>query len=242
MFYSSKCPPFDKILQIILGFDNTVSEIKRINRQSRGIDENGVTELEGYNPFKNAIRVNPTRSSYRTVIDDTSIFPYNTICRILGCNSNGTAYTGSGILMGKNVVLTAAHVLYDENNNNQMYSGLTVVPGWNNGLLNNMSCYCPTVYVHQNWLDTNSYEYDWALGVLDENLGELTGYLGSTTSYGEQLANISVNSVGYPNDYQNGNYQMNTPGTVTEAYDNWFKVSGVFSGGMSRRASYERRR
>lgn len=228
----------DKIIKINLktGEQTEVDmeEIKKINSQAKGIKGNEITELDGYNPFKNAIRVTPTRSSYRTVIDDTSIFPYNTICKIFGYNANNRAFAGTGILMGKNVVLTAAHVLCDVTNNNQLYSGLTVVPGWNNGLLNNMTCLCTTVYVHEDWINSHSYEYDWALGVLDENIGELTGYLGATTSEGTSMENLSVNSVGYDEDYENGNYQLQTPGTITNEYTNWFKVTGLFGGGMSR--------
>jgi Ca2+-binding RTX toxin-like protein len=56
-------------------------------------------------------------------------FPFSTVCYIEVTWKNGSRSTGSGVIVGKNDVLTAAHVIYDANKGG-FASIVTIYPGY----------------------------------------------------------------------------------------------------------------
>lgn len=49
----------------------------------------------------------------RTLVDDTTVFPYNGVCYLSNQYSDGSRYRGTGAVVGPYMVLTCGHNLYD---------------------------------------------------------------------------------------------------------------------------------
>ncbi len=79
---------------------------------------------------------------------------------MFGYDSSGEAHGGSGALVGKNLLLTAAHCVFDKYNNNATYTEWKALPGYNNGMLNNLASGWATVYYSNAWLSGHDHEYD----------------------------------------------------------------------------------
>lgn len=118
-----------------------------------------------------------TRSISRTQITDTSVQPYSAVCRIFFTDS-GETQAGSGVLVCSNVVLTAAHCVFDENN--EKFPSWEAQPGYNGSVLNGIASGWSEVYYSAAWTTTHSYEYDWAVCILNEDLGDNLGAFGLT--------------------------------------------------------------
>ncbi len=112
-------------------------------------------------------------------------------------NSEGNyeGYVASGVMVSKDTVLTAAHVVYDEGRKKiaeriTVYSGLygNIIRGSAKGIKK---------YVLKGYTSTLDSKYDLAAIKLDTNLGSLTGSLGitSTIALGDKIA-----TAGYPDD------------------------------------------
>jgi len=121
--------------------------------------------------------------------------PYSAVCRINAYGSNGGqgwVSTGTGFLVGRNHVLTAAHVLYD--NSGHLATKVFVYPGYNNGASRTFhrasakSKFIPTNYKTEVATGRDDTYDDWALIDLNpvvaatradrgKALGDLAGYV-----------------------------------------------------------------
>lgn len=192
---------------------------------------------EPYNPLKLPGK-NTTKSnrlmmdSFYTKVTDTIIFPYVVTCRIDAGIDEGT-----GFLVGPNMMLTAAHVLYNDENNNELRN-FTVYPGYNHGILQiydkTFSSGWQAIYRSSIWLETHDPEYDWALVELKEDLGNQLGWYGIINyNSGTFLDNLKVDMLGYPDQLDNAKVQYYTTGNIIEVSDKHFIVSMGNSHGMS---------
>ena len=176
----------------IMKYDAETGETTEVNmdeltqRASKFITLNSDNSLsiESIEPLftNNSIYETPkysTRSVSRTRITNTSVQPYSAVCRIFYLKS-GQTYAGSGVLVSSDVVLTAAHCVFDEENNNEKFANWEAQPGYNGSVLNGLSSGWSTVYYSTAWMSTHSYEYDWAVCVLNEDLGDNLGAFGLT--------------------------------------------------------------
>lgn len=120
-----------------------------------------------------------TYSASRDRITNTTIPPYSAICRIK-YKKDGRSFIGSGTLVSSNVVLTAAHCVFDEENNNAKFADWEAQPGYNNHTYKGLSSGWSQVYYSNNWFSKHSYEDDWAVCVLNEDLGDDLGAFGLT--------------------------------------------------------------
>ena len=69
----------------------------------------------------------------RTAVSDTTTSPYSSVVRVDVTYSDGSSGHGTGVMIGANDVLTAAHVIYDD-----VYgyaTSVTVSPGKNGNSL-----------------------------------------------------------------------------------------------------------
>lgn len=144
---------------------------------------------------------------------------------------NGTTYTGSGVLVGRNDILTASHVLYDQNLGGTPDT-VRVYPSYNPASSDNVYFsggyfeYFPNFDPDGDGLlppgDFNATtfagsEYDMALISLPDPIGDTYGWFGMDTDF----AGGSVGVLGFPAVY--GRRLMYDDGTVTRS-----SVDGVF--------------
>ena len=160
----------------------------------------------------------------RVFIDDDqySDFPYRTICLIYityDFNDDGireTTRVGTGCLVGPDVVVTAAHLVYDAQHSDWGYC--TVMPGGhfddNNNLVTPYGSYQVTFTWKGNNATTNDSNDDWALLRIEEKVGNEIGYLG----VGSSLISVGTNVrlYGYHSDVPNR--LAYGPGEVTALY------------------------
>lgn len=149
---------------------------------------------------------------------------------------------GSASLVGPNLALTAAHCVFDVKNNNTPYPNWNLYAAYNGGIYQDATVTgWEVVYAYEGWKETHNSNYDIALCVLYENVGDEVGY------YGVRLYNSNsglngeyTDLLGYPADKNYGflgyaPYQYRAPGQITSVADTSFKhtcftVKG-FSGG-----------
>lgn len=207
-------------------------------------------KLSAYDPYKVE---NSTKSAFNSVmkvspgyrVTDTSIFPYRTTCRVTykGKDAEGNIanYRGSASLVGPNLALTCAHVIFDKDDRYNPFNDWTCYPGFNDvPYVNEQYGSCMSGYSQVYF--SSSYllgldELDWALCVLEEPLGQYLGYFGlQDYSTEKELLNMNVTATGYPADENygfNSNTQWKSSGTIKDVDSSSFKFDALIFGGYS---------
>lgn len=158
-------------------------------------------------------------------------FPYSAICRI---NYNGG--NGTGVLVGPNLVLTAAHVVFDKNNNNAKFEYWIAQPKVAGNGSSNTHVGWTQVYYYENWMNNHNWEYDIAICVLGENLGSNPEYQYMHLQYlsDDLLKSLpAIRAVGYADDLQGSFHQYYSDGKVNSVSTYGFTTSCYTSHGMS---------
>lgn len=181
------------------------------------------------------------------IVDNTFVYPHKQTCRLQFKNSRGVTCNGTGAIIGPNVLLTCSHCVYDQDNNNEKFLEWTAYPGYKGNQYVQGKSGWTRVYSSGTWAETHKAEYDWAICILESDLGNHIGWLG-LQSYGQNshLSNVEVKTLGYPGEVKYGfnlaaNYQYQSRGNVKNVYDRYFTYSGLtvegFSGGPILRTS-----
>jgi V8-like Glu-specific endopeptidase len=131
-------------------------------------------------------------------------------------NDNGNVYQtqGSGVLVGPNDVLTAAHVTYESGTTNGWAERISVAPGFDQGSTPYGQFDAQTVYgypvdTYGGRISLVQSTYDMALVRLKEPLGYQYGYM----NIGASLQAGDVIASGYPGNA--GGAQVNSEGFVS---------------------------
>lgn len=172
-------------------------------------------------------------------VTNTNSFPYKATCRIEALNSSGNKCYGTAALIGSNLALTSAHCVFDQDDNNYKYRNWTVYAGYNNGVYYGSKTGWDKVYYSQNWLNTHDSGSDWAICVLQSNIGNTAGYY-EAVSYGSnsELVGTSVTLLGYPGDTSYGftydsRYQYKSTGSIKSTNNTLFTYSNYSCAGFS---------
>ena len=161
----------------------------------------------------------------RIKIDNTTVFPY---CAIAYISINNASERGTAVMVDDNIAVTAAHCVVGKDN-------VQVFPGRNG----NSHPYGGTWATKYIWAGSDSYkgetdyEDDWAILVLEQDIGDDTGWFGVSnmaeyngyTGAGGKPATIT----GYPislgyEQKDNLYYQYTDTGMIIEAQDKFLRV------------------
>lgn len=236
-------------------FDNFVTEDTEFIVQTRGSDKlekikfnelheknklkykKILTKTEYYRPnIKENIRDDFFNTQLSNEDPSTSLFrrlspkEYR-LCRL---TINGGLNSGSGFLVGPKLLLTAAHCIYDDNNN---IMPVIFYPAYDNGSSHNgKSSGWQKIYTYPSWHEDHekNRQYDLALIELDWNMGDEFGWFGSQ-SYGtnQEMNNLLIKEYGFPKLVGNAEEQYYTQGSISTTYDTYFYTSAVNYKGMS---------
>lgn len=119
--------------------------------------------------------------------------------RLIATYNNGSNAQGSGVMVGPNSILTAAHLIYDQ----QLGYATEVVasPAVQASNLPFGVSYASFLYVPPAWQSSESYDADYGLIRLNTSLGNSTGWLSlANPSSSPASVGMSFESVGYPGD------------------------------------------
>lgn len=201
------------------------------------------TETKGYTPNKLDVlssnydnRYSPLTNKNFWFSPNLSITPYSDTCKII---ADGGLAKGSGYLVGSNLLLTCAHCVFSDKTFNNFYSNWTCYPAYDNGPYSDgLFTGWDTVYYSSDYgssSESESNENDWALCVLQSDLGNSQGWFGCR-SYGSNssLDDAAITTIGYPdNENFSGKYQYYTLGNISNVHSKWFDTDTINRQGMS---------
>ena len=151
--------------------------------------------------------INPTNDQ-RIRYQFTNTFPRSVhgVIKIETSNAN-ECFWGTGIMIGPELVLTAAHNLYDDQKpHRKKYSRISFYPAMNEdeapfGKFDVDEFYVPASYIlHQREGDDGIASDDYGLLVLKHPIGEKTGFFGLHVADQELLKGKEIQIIGYPGD------------------------------------------
>jgi V8-like Glu-specific endopeptidase len=165
----------------------------------RPLGEEFDVEDPGWTPMPESVLGADTR----TRVNPTTGYPWATIGMVGGhC---------SGVLIGPRHVITAAHCVYDIDTN-QWISNLDFTPA-KNGAANPFGVIPWSMAITKTgWTVSHKGNYDWAMIVLAQPVGNTTGWMGYGYNYAQPV--INLNTSGYDGDKPFGTqWRTYCPGT-----------------------------
>ncbi|MDE7226617.1 MAG: trypsin-like peptidase domain-containing protein, partial [Ruminococcus sp.] len=152
------------------------------------------------------------------------------------CSEHGAGYRGTGFVVDKHTIATAAHVVYNGNRHGSWkFDNILLFDADENPVsFTPVECHIPNLYMS----NTSNKDYDYALITVKEDLSKYMSFnLGMIT---DEAARISIQTVGFPgsngettyNDYST-HKEMLTEGSVISVDDKVFYHSADTLGGNS---------
>ena len=150
-----------------------------------------------------------------------TMFPYSAVA-YLEVNDAKGSIRGTSFMVNDNIAITAAHCVKGRDN-------ITIFPGYNKGSAPfggaNVTAYITDNRYNPNiWTSDSDFRYidvhDWAILILDRNIGNQTGWLGTSSEISAITGFVS-----YPADKSKNGLplQMYSPGKVV-GWDTFNKI------------------
>ena len=170
------------------------------------------------------------KSTQRTAIDDTSIYPYSSVLKLM-MQVPGTQYGAmcSGMMAGAdNVALTAGHCVYSNDADQGIPEGaldlVYVIPGMNGetrpfGIASDEELWIPDAWKRGG---NDAFNSDWAVVRLNREIGQRTQWMGivSDSASNNYFYGYTVHVLGYPGDLRDGEYMYHVQGNTDSIYGN----------------------
>ena len=135
----------------------------------------------------------------RRYVRDTRAYPFSTICALDILNPANRRFHGTGVLIGKQLVLTAGHNVFFHSDGGWMAS-VMVYPGLNgNRQASPFGRAQATSFLSlEAWTKNANEQFDLGAILLPTPLGELAGWLAVAKLTTNTLSNLVVSLTGYP--------------------------------------------
>lgn len=168
-------------------------------------------------------------------IYNTNVSPYQKICRLTYGNGETV---GTGTLIGNKYLLTNAHCIWDEDNNNTVFENWIANAGSYGNSFIARSGWSQVYYVN-SWMSNHNAEDDWAICILNESIGDVVGWMGVSYYYNNaDMKDLNISCVGYPGAHS-GYYPYLSIGKITNVYDKTFRSSCYVTKGYSGGPTYQ---
>lgn len=171
----------------------------------------------------------------RTTVSSTT-YPYSAVGYMVSTFSDGTTLRGTAFLIAPNVALTAGHMVFDETHGTA--SSAVFIPGRDGSTYPYGSTEVYQFSSTTDWAYNYDDDYDWAVLILTDNIGNDTGWVGFRWYHSySSCVGLDVEITGYPKYYNNGTtvqyQQYAMTGTITKATDYRLYYTIDTSGGNS---------
>lgn len=147
---------------------------------------------------------------HRIQIKQTQDWPYRVHGHMIMRFPGEKPYTGSGILVGPNHVLTAGHNLYNPNApvGKRWATEIFFSPGRDQDHYPYGDFKGCILLVHEQWEknDKKKDDYDFGMVILDSSIGNITGWSGLLSLPDSLIKEWGVSVTGYPGEKGVGNY------------------------------------
>ena len=113
-------------------------------------------------------------------------------------------YIGTGVYIGPNCVLTAAHCVYIHNKGGwaseiEVIPGLNIEPNRPFGSTKSNDFYCPNLYLEKA-TDETRQPYDFAAIITPQAFGDQVGYIGFSSLTDQEFEKLLITISGYSGD------------------------------------------
>ena len=177
---------------------------EKLKLKNNGVVPNKVSAKSTQKSIFRSESIQP-RAASATPINNAALYPYKATCRLTYTKANGQEGHASGALVGKKILLTAAHCVFDQTSKAQ-HENWKAYPGYPDLRMQGKAVYAgwSQVYYSSTWMNHSAIDldHDWAICILEQNLGEMIG-----AWYGAQffentavLIDKDIKMLGYPCD------------------------------------------
>lgn len=200
-------------LEAVAGFDETILEATReglalIRGEERLLDA-WYADLGDPAVGLLALRENIAEvvigTDDRIRINNTTAYPWRTICSLRITAADGSAWIGTGWLVGHRTVVTAGHCVYIHGRGGWARE-IEVIPGRNGSTRPHGSCKSSSLRSVTGWTKDKKRSHDYGAIILPQSCkyGQQLGYFGYASYGAATLNNMTVNLSGYPGDKPSG--------------------------------------
>jgi glutamyl endopeptidase len=169
----------------------------------------------------------------RIKIEDTTTYPWSTICKLYITTKDNVVFIGSGAMIDEFHILTAGHCVYAHDHGGWV-KNILIIPGMDGSYEPFGRTHAAHLRTFTGWIEDEMVEHDLALVTLENHLGVQTGWMGRKTSQANDPIYTGVlNLAGYPGDLDNGEfmYYDSDMGEDATEYNHWFWMDAA--GGQS---------
>lgn len=159
------------------------------------LDAKGLTKSVGYKstPARFPGAESVIGVDTRKQILDTTKNPYRAVVKLGGGSLSGC----TGWMVSADTLVTAGHCVW---NGFSYTADFNAWPAKNGNIAPFGSCQASQIWTDKKWLETQDWEYDWAVVKLNCRVGEQTGWFGYKVATDAALLKTYVSVTGYPGD------------------------------------------
>ncbi|MBO9658397.1 MAG: trypsin-like serine protease [Chitinophagaceae bacterium] len=132
--------------------------------------------------------------------------PFNKICALRIRTKNGLMYVGTGWFISSNVLATAGHCVYLHDGGGWA-DQISVIPFLNGDESGVRSYTARKFHSSEGWVNDRNSDHDYGVIVLDEPVGDVSGWFSFASFPDSDLNTSVVNICGYPLDRDNATRQ-----------------------------------